>query len=67
MKSVWIVEEGAMFSSSMSIYGVYATKALAEKTCRAEGYRWSKEDRLFISNDEWDWRSLRKYEVVNDS
>ena len=48
---VYIVEQGGLYSDITMVNRVYETKRLAKEEARMDGFRWSREEDLFLNDD----------------
>lgn len=58
---VYIVEEARNFTGDFYIESLHRTKAIAEKHCRDDGFKWCKEQELFLTDT--DCRQLTLMEM----
>ena len=58
---VWIVEEALNYTGAFTPDSVHKTKALAEKRCRSDGFKWDSSQDLFCADNYC--RRLERFEV----
>lgn len=61
---VWIITEGAYYTSRPGIESVHQTKAGAERYCRDAGFKFSAEQGFFCNESSSLYRVIEPYTVV---
>jgi hypothetical protein len=61
---VWIVEQGFYYADGWHVDSVHSTKKGAELQARADGFKWNKEDDMFLNESKQLWRQIHSKEVI---
>ena len=63
MSRVWVIEEGAHYTSNGMPEICFKTKKAAEDKCRKDGFKYKKSENLWL--DDSHWRRIEAIEYIH--